>query len=120
MPTTAIVCGILMTLIGIAGYFYGVMNGNASLTALIPALFGTALEGLGLVARAKEDLRKHLMHAAVVVALLGFILTAGRILMKLGEMTMSAAVLSQLATAIVCLVFVILAVRSFIAARRSD
>jgi len=38
---------------------------------------------------------------------------------KIGQLTMSAAVVSQLAMALVCLVFVILAVRSFIAARRT-
>lgn len=118
MPTTAIICGMLLTLIGIAGYFYGVMNDKASLTALIPALFGTVLEVLGVLARAKESLRKHLMHAAVVVALLGFILTAGRLLMKISEITMSPAVVSQLAMAAVCLAFVLLAVKSFADARR--
>jgi len=118
MPTTAIACGILLTLIGVAGYAFGLTNGNASLTALIPAVFGTILETLGFVARAKENLRKHLMHAAVVIALLGFIMTAGRLLMKISELSLSPAVISQLAMAIVCLVFVILSVRSFAAARR--
>lgn len=120
MPLTAIVCGILLSLIGIAGYANGMMNDKASLTALIPFAFGTVLETLGVVARAKEGLRKHLMHAAVVVALVGFIMTAGRLIMKMSELTMSPAVISQAATAIVCLVFVLLAVNSFIAARRNE
>ncbi len=106
-------------MIGIMGYVYGMMNGNASLTALIPFAFGTVLESLGFVAKSNEGLRKHLMHAAVVVALLGFIMTAGRLLMKMSELTMSPAVMSQAAMAVVCLVFVILAVNSFIAARRN-
>ena len=119
MPIAAIICGILLSLVGIAGYVYGSMNGNASLTALIPLAFGTVLEVLGFVAKANEALRKHLMHAAIIVALLGFFMTAGRLVMKLSELTLSPAVLSQAATAAVCLAFVILAVRSFIAARRN-
>ncbi|MBK8464493.1 MAG: hypothetical protein IPL32_01555 [Chloracidobacterium sp.] len=117
MPITSIIFGSLLTLIGILGYGYGLMNGNASLTALIPAAFGTVLEILGFVAKSNEGLRKHLMHAAVLVALLGFVMTAGRLLMKINELSLGAAVVSQLLMALVCLGFVILAVRSFIAAR---
>ena len=119
MPITAIICGMLLSLIGIMGYVYGVMNGNASLTALIPFAFGTVLEALGFIAKSNEGLRKHLMHAAVVVALLGFFMTAGRLLMKMSELTLSPAVISQLAMSAVCLVFVILAVNSFVSARRN-
>ncbi len=119
MPNTTIICGSLLVIIGFVGYGYGLMNGNASLTALIPSAFGFVLEILGFVAKSSEPLRKHLMHAAVVVALLGFIMTAGRMLMKLSTFSLGAATISQLLMAAVCLVFVILAVRSFAAARRS-
>ena len=118
MPNITIICGSLLVIIGFLGYGYGLMNENASLTALIPAAFGFVLEILGFVAKSSEALRKHLMHVAVVVALLGFIMTAGRLLMKISTFSLSAAAISQLAMAIVCLVFVILAVRSFTAARR--
>jgi hypothetical protein len=120
MPTITIVSGILLTLIGIVGYVYGMMNDKASLTALIPFAFGSVLEALGFIARAKEGLRKHLMHAAVVIAFVGFIMTAGRLLMKVSELTMSPAVISQLAMAVVCLVLVIFAIKSFANARRGD
>lgn len=117
MPIAAIVCGMLLTFIGIAGYVYGMMNDSPSLTALIPLAFGTVLEMLGFIARVKEDLRKHLMHGAVVVALLGFIMTAGRLVMKFGELSLTSAVVSQASMAIVCLAFVILSIKSFKAAR---
>lgn len=120
MPTTSITIGTLLVLIGLIGYGYGLMSGHASPTALIPAAFGIVLIVFGSISRTKENLRKQLMHAAVLVALLGFVMTAGRLLMKIGELTLGAAVVSQLSTAIVCLLFVILAVRSFIAARRSN
>ena len=120
MPTTSIICGSLLVLIGFIGYGYGLMNDNASLTALIPAAFGFVLEILGIVARSSEALRKHLMHAAVLVALLGFVMTAGRLLMKISTFTLGAAQISQIAMAVVCLLFVILAVRSFVAARSGN
>ena len=118
MPTTSIICGILLTLIGIVGYIHGVMTDHKSATALIPAIFGILLIIFGTLSQMKEGLRKHLMHAAAVVALLGFLATAGRLLSKFSELTMSAAAMSQIATAIVCLIFLILAIRSFTAARR--
>ena len=118
MPSTSIACGTLLILIGILGYVNGVMTNHASLTALIPAAFGVVLLLLGVLARVKEGLRKHLMHAAVVIALLGFIMTAGRLISRLSELTYSAAVVSQVSMALVCLLFVILAVKSFADARR--
>jgi len=107
-----------LVLLGIVGYVSGVMSDRASITALIPAFFGIVLAALGLAARAKEGLRKHLMHAAVIVALLGFFATAGRLLSRMGELTASPAVISQAVMAAVCLIFVVLAIRSFAAARR--
>ena len=119
MPNLAIGCGVLLILIGVAGYVYGMMNDRASITALIPAFIGIVLALLGIAAGMKEDLRKHLMHGAVIIALLGFIATAGRLGSRISELSLSAAVISQALTALVCLVFMILAIRSFAAARRS-
>lgn len=119
MPFTAIVFGALLVLTGVVGYIHGVMNDKASLTAFIPVAFGLVIAILGFVARGRESLRKHLMHGAVVVGLLGFLFPAGRLASKFSELTLSAAVVSQLVMAALCLVFVLLCVRSFIAARRN-
>ena len=120
MPNYAIWFGRLLVLVGVIGYGYGMFNGNASLTALIPAVFGVLLMLLGHVSVAREPLRKHLMHVAMLIGLLGFLLPAGRLIPRIGELTFSAALVSQLAMAVICLIFVILGVRSFIAARRSS
>ncbi len=120
MPSIAINFGRILILIGIIGYAYGFfMSEYASLTALIPAAFGIVILALGYFAKAKENLRKHLMHAAVLVALLGFLASAGRLFSKMSEITLSAAYLSQIAMAVTCLVFIILSVRSFINARKN-
>ena len=119
MPSTAIVSGILLILIGIIGYVFSIFDGNTSWTALIPAAFGLLLDILGLAAKNMEGMRKHLMHAAVVVGLLGFLASAGRILMKISDIKVSLAVFSQAAMAVICLVFVLLCVKSFISARKN-
>ena len=119
MPATSIVTGVILILIGLVGYAYGVSTGHASVTALIPAFFGIVLGVLGLLARAKENLRMHLMHAGVVVALIVFILPTGRLFSKMNDLTWSVAVISQAAMALVCLIFVVLAIQSFAAARRN-
>lgn len=122
MTGISIVAGLLLVVIGASGYLYGMNAGTASVTALIPAFFGFALLVCGAIANMAEGMRKHLMHLAVIIALLGFILTAGRLVMKAatGGLEASAAVVSQGAMALVCLVFVVLAVRSFAGARSSE
>ena len=106
-------------MIGIIGYVFSIIDGNTSWTALIPAIFGLVLDVLGIAAKKMESLRKHLMHAAVVVGLLGFLASAGRILSRINDLTVSLAVFSQVAMAVICLVFVLLCVKSFINARKN-
>ena len=120
MTTITIGLGLVLIALGLGGYFG---TGRESLTALIPVLFGLPLALLGVVAL-KGHMRKHAMHAAAVIGLLGF---AGTVkgLMKLpllltgGELARPAAVAVQAAMAIVCLLFVVLCVWSFTKARRA-
>ena len=112
--------GGLLIALGVAGYF---MTGQQSITALIPAFFGFAIEVSGAVAM-KEHLRKHAMHAAAGFGLLG-LLGSGPGLFKLPallsgeEFERPAAVISQSVMAVLCGVFLALCVRSFIEARRA-
>ena len=118
MTGVAIVCGVLLIILGVAGYGYGFTSGHASPTALIPAAFGIAIAVLALVGRARESLRMHLMHVAVLLGLLGFIFPAGRVIANYATFSMSAATVSQIVMSLICLAFVVLSVRSFIDARR--
>jgi hypothetical protein len=93
-----------------------------SLTALIPAVFGVVLALTGVVAR-DERKRKHAMHAAVVVALLGF-LGSIRGLLQIGAVfdgtaARPAAVVSQSIMAVLTLGYIVMAVQSFVKARAS-
>lgn len=91
----------------------------ASITALIPAFVGALFLILAMVARSPAA-RKHVMHAAVAVALLLVLGVLPRIVgaINAGEST-RPAVLAQMAMAAILLVYVLLGVKSFIDARRA-
>lgn len=92
-------------------------------TALIPAFVGITLLLCGVIAL-KESLLKHAMHGAAVVGLLGALAGAGRGAMGLGKFFSGDPSLNQRSfifvwlMALICGVFVMLCVRSFIAARK--
>ena len=120
MANTTIWIGVLLALVGIIGY---VASGMVSPTALIPAGFGLVLIILGFLAR-DESKRKHAMHGAAVVGLVGFLGSVngfvGVARMMAGqEVARPMATVAQAAMALITLVFVWLCVRSFIQARRA-
>ena len=121
MAKITIGLGLVLIILGLGSYFG---TGRESVTALIPAFFGLPLLLLGLVAL-KERMRTIAMIIAFVIGLLGFAGTVSG-LMKLpllltgGELDRPAAVAVQAAMAIVCFVFVLLCVWSFIKARRAS
>lgn len=120
MANTTISFGVILIVLGIGGYFG---SGMASPTALIPAAIGLLLLICGVVAR-DPNRRKHAMHFAAMVGLLGFFGSA-RGLAKLGAVLAGQpverqnAVIAQSVMALLMLVFTGLCVRSFIIARRS-
>lgn len=119
MASITIALGVALIIVGLAGYF---LTGAVSLTALIPAAFGLVIAVLGLIAR-DERKRKHAMHGAVVVALLGF-LGSVRGLLQIGALLAGtaarpAAVVAQTIMAVLTLGYIVMAVRSFVRARRA-
>jgi uncharacterized membrane protein HdeD (DUF308 family) len=111
-----IVFGVLLIVQGLGFFFHS----NAP-TALIPAYFGAALLILGVVAH-KESLRKHAMHLASLLGLIGFLLPAGRLISKLiadGEIKDPEAAAALTIMAALCGIFEALCIRTFIAARRA-
>jgi hypothetical protein len=116
MPSTTRLFGLLLIVFGVATY---VITDRTSVTALIPAIFGAILVVCALIAR-NEALRRHAMHAAVAVALIGAIaaLVRGVPAAMSGGMS-RPAVLSQLAMGVLLVVYVVLGVQSFIAARKA-
>jgi hypothetical protein len=115
MASTTIVFGLLLTVLGLAGY---VLTGGISVTALIPAFFGIVLLALGFLARA-ENMRKHAMHAAAAVALIGLLGALSSLLRAPMETRSGIANFSQIAMVVLTAVFVALCVKSFRDARRA-
>ncbi|MAN37610.1 MAG: hypothetical protein CMI21_08365 [Opitutae bacterium] len=101
-----------------------------SVTAMIPAFIGIALILLVLLAERKPNARKHIMHLAVLIGLLGFFAVAKMIFPAVSEMnwlkgepngiiqTSMLKPLSMLSSAGILLIFVILCVISFVQARK--
>jgi hypothetical protein len=121
MPTKTIVCGAILIAVGVIGFF---VTGREQPTALIPAILGFFIALSGFLALKKEKLRKHMMHAAAGLSLLGVLATARGAfalptLLGGGEVARPAAVIAQSITFLVLLVFLIICVRSFIAARKA-
>ena len=119
MGPYAIGAGIILIALGGWGYL-GAEKDAPSMTALIPAFFGTPLLILGVLAL-KEGLRKHAMHAAAAVGLIGFIAaTVGLIMGYVRKGTIEGrGAMASGGMALVCAVFVGLCVNSFIQARRA-
>ncbi len=131
MAQVSIAFGVILILLGVGAYglaVAGLIGTQASLTALIPAAFGAVLAALGAIGKAKPNLNKHVMHAAVVVALLGLGGSVGGIAKLIRYATDSlppdspvrvSAWVAQSIMAVLMVIFVILCVRSFIAARKA-
>ncbi|KYF68063.1 hypothetical protein, partial [Sorangium cellulosum] len=110
--------GALLTALGVGSF-----AATSAPTALIPAGFGVVAIGLGLVAR-QEKYRMHAMHASALLGVLG-VLGSARGLSKLpallsgGDVERPAAVIAQSLMAVLSAGFVVVCVRSFVAARRA-
>lgn len=120
MPVIAIVVGALLDVIGVTAFVISEMK---SYTALIPSGIGTIILLLGLMSLAKPALRKHFMHGAATLGLLGLLGSVRGIvqlpaLLSGAEGVKPVAVIGQSATAVICLVFLILCIKSFIDARK--
>lgn len=118
MAKISITFGVILILLGLISYF-GISS--ESITALIPAFLGIPVLILGIIAL-NEKYLKHAMHAATILILLGFVGTTIRVLPVIfsgDEIKNPDAVKVQLVMTLICLAFLILAVKSFIDARRA-
>jgi hypothetical protein len=118
------VFGALLIVLGLAAYFVMQEPGHRSITAMIPAFFGLPLLVLGLIAQAKPGSRKHTMHAAAMLGVLGFLGTVPGVIKAIKWMggtvpARPAAVQVQVIMCVMCGAFVAMCVRSFIEARKA-
>lgn len=121
MSRAAILFGVLLIALGLVGYYAPTTLGTVgpegtSPTALIPAGIGAVLLLCGLIVEFRPSLRKHVMHVAAAVGLLGAL--GGFMPLMRNKMDFSkSGTVAGLLMIILSAVFVILCVRSFVLAR---
>lgn len=118
MPRITVIIGSVLIVLGVAAW---AITAFASWTALIPSIIGLVLLLLGLLA-AKTGKQKLYIHIALVVALVGIAGTVPNTL-KLGEVFAGTAerpgaVVTSALTLVALVVYLVLGIRSFVAARR--
>jgi hypothetical protein len=122
MAVPAVIAGVLLVVVGIVGYT-SQDPAKTSPTALIPAIFGLILGLCGVLAIWKDSLKKHVMHAAAAVALLGMLGAPYPIFKRLAKgddiNPSEPAVVSAYLTTFICAVFLAMCVRSFTQARKA-
>ena len=122
MAKLSLTVGVILILIGVGGY---VASGYASPTALIPAAMGVVIGLLAQLAQ-NEQWRRHAMHAAMGVALIGIFATVTGLITVLGAIASNSvgaiglAPMSKALTATVLIGYLALGVRSFIHARGAE
>ena len=123
MAKVTLVFAVLLIVLGLIGYFG---TGALHPTALIPTWFGVALGVFGMLAMSpSESRRKLFMHINVTIGLLGFVGAGVRAVQEFAHSSSTGkpidpiAAGAQIAMAALLLIYVMLCVRSFIAARRS-
>jgi len=121
MPIVTIVIAILLIILGPVAFF---MSGTESWTPFIPSIFGIVLAVCGRIAMRKAW-RMHAMHASVLIALLGAGAAGARSLPNVRQLFSTEGdaprigLAAQLIMTLLCTVYVVLAVRSFITARKN-
>lgn len=121
MTKLSITTGIILIALGILSY---ILTGAASATALIPTFFGIVFAGLGFLGNKSENMKKHAMHAALLLAILGLAGSFGGLTSMMGAIggempERPAAAIGQAIMAVVCIVYLVAGVKSFIDARKN-
>jgi len=129
MPRICIITGVVAILLGL-GLAWGAMQHDSNpKTALIPAYVGIVFVLLGLLGQ-KESLRKHVMHLAAALSLLLVLGSFGMGLPKIIKYQMDPGSIDpekvrplawwgQVGLGVIMLMFLVLAVKSFVDARKN-
>lgn len=114
MPNVTAFVGLILMVLGGSAY---TQSATRSPMALTPALFGVVFLALGVLA-GRDAWRKHAMHAAAALALVGTLAGLGPLMMGGSNRFPPAMIRSTVTMSVICALFLALAVRSFIMARR--
>ena len=112
IPRIAIYEGTILVLWGIAAY---IISDQSSITAMIPSFMGAPLLVLGILSERMPNMRHHLMHASMVLALL-MVLGGARVFADFSDMS-NLAISSHIILIVVGITFMVCGIMSFRAAR---
>ena len=113
MIKITLVFAVLLIALGVGAFLF-----STSRTALLPAYVGGALLLLGGLAPGFASARKHLMHVAAIVALLGALAPAATLVIRAAQMSPLALTVNVGMLAL-CATLVVLQIRSFVQVRRN-
>ncbi len=111
MAQKSITAGAILIILGVV---VTIISDSNSATSLIPAFVGVIYLLLGIAGKQKPDLNHHFMHGAAAISLLAIFGSIGSLI---GRGSTGWALFAQLATSVVCAVFLVSAIQSFKAAR---
>ncbi|MBT96234.1 MAG: hypothetical protein CL431_09740 [Acidimicrobiaceae bacterium] len=111
MSKKSVIVGSILILLGVV---VTIISDSGSATSLIPAFIGVLFVVLGLGGNLKPELNHHFMHGAAALSLIAILGSLGSLI---GRGSTGWALFSQLATTIICLLFMVTAIQSFKAAR---
>ena len=115
MVKAATIFGILLIGNGLYGYMGSEVK---SVTAFIPAFFGTAILLCGFVSALSDGVRKHAMHFSAMVGLLGALAAGGRLISSMGKDDKGFVQTNLAIMTALCVGYLIACIRSFRAARK--
>jgi len=122
MAPIALIFGALLIALGLVGYLQGDLLGDPgkaqSPTALIPAFIGGVIALCGLITLLAPGARKHAMHLAALAGVIGFLGGFMPLVSSNFNFQKASAVSGMLMIGL-CLLFVLLCIKSFIAARKA-
>lgn len=113
MPKPTLLFSALLIALGVGAFLF-----SGSRTALLPAYVGGVLAVLSGLALAFDGGRRHLMHVAAIVALLGALAPAATLVIRGAQMS-PLALTVNVGMLVLCGGLLVLMIRSFIAARRA-
>jgi len=119
MRLNSLIAGVVCVAVGIYSFTQGTPNettGVVSKTALIPAWIGLVFLIAAALSHLKPLLHKHAMHLAAIASLIGLLGAAMPIKVR-GFDFSQASVQGSVLLFLTCGAFLVLAIRSFIAAR---
>ena len=111
MAGKSIATGLLLIVLGVIAT---IASDSSSVTSLIPAFVGAVFLLLGIAGNQKPELNHHFMHGAAALSLLAILGSLGSLIGRSGS---GWAVFSQIATSVICALFLVSAIQSFKAAR---